>query len=213
MTEIIRAEPGDAAVLSAVIAEAFFDLPPSRWLIGDESSRRKIFPAYFRILVEHALADGIVHTTPRREAAAVWMPAGEGALQPPHGYPERLRAVTMPWTGRFTEFDAALDSRHLAGVSHHYLALLAVWPDLQGRGIGAALLDACHRGLDDDGVAAYLEASSQRNRRLYRRHGYADFGAPICLPGGPQMFPMVRQPSSARLGSALGTGDGNPAGR
>lgn len=74
MTKIIRAEPDDAGVLSAVIAEAFFDLPPSRWLISDEASRHKIFPAYFRIFVEHALAQGIVHTTPDRAAAALWLP-------------------------------------------------------------------------------------------------------------------------------------------
>lgn len=77
MTEIIQAKPEDAGVLSAVITEAFFDLPPSRWLIRDEASRRKIFPAYFRIFVEHALANGIVHTTPDRAAAALWIAVGE----------------------------------------------------------------------------------------------------------------------------------------
>lgn len=44
MTEIIQAHAEDAAVPSAVIAGAFLDLAPSRWLISDEASRRKIFP-------------------------------------------------------------------------------------------------------------------------------------------------------------------------
>jgi len=202
VTEIIRAEPADAEVLSAVIAEAFFDLPPSRWLISDEASRRDIFPAYFRILVEHALAHGIVHTTPDRAAAALWIPVGEGPPAPPERYPERLREVTTPWTTRFTEFDAALDSRHPAGAAHHHLAMLGVWPGAQGRGLGTALLRHHHDELDQAGVPAYLEAASQRTRRLYRRHHYADLGPPICLPDGPQMFPMLRRADPAVTSSS-----------
>ncbi|HVB43273.1 MAG TPA: GNAT family N-acetyltransferase [Streptosporangiaceae bacterium] len=208
MIGVIRAEPGDAAALSAVIAEAFFDLPPSRWLISDEASRRRIFPAYFRIFVEHALANEVVHTTPDRAAAALWLSMGELSVPAPDNYAERLREVTAPWTSRFIEFDAALESRHLIGAAHHHLALLGVRPGQQGRGIGTALLRAHHRLLDQAGVAAYLEASSQRTRRLYERHGYSDLGPPICLPDGPQMFPMIRQPHPAapRPGNATELG-------
>lgn len=197
MIELIRAEPADAEILSAVLAEAFFDLPPSRWLISDEASRRRIFPAYFQIFVEHALANEVVHTTPGRAAAALWVSMGEQPLPVPDNYAERLREVTTPWTSRFIQFDAALESRHPVGAACHHLALLGVRPGWQGRGIGAALLRAHHRLLDQAGVAAYLEAATERNRRLYQRHGYADLGPPICLPDGPRMFPMVRLPQAA----------------
>ena len=43
-------------------------------------------------------------------------------------------------------------------------------------------------------MTAYLEASDERTRRIYLRHGYADHGSPIELPGGPFMYPMVRHP-------------------
>lgn len=194
MTEIIHAHAEDAGVLSAVIAEAFLDLPPSRWLIGDEASRRKIFPSYFRIFVEHALANGIVHTTPDRAGAALWIPVGEERPRVPDRYDERLREVTTPWTPRFTEFDTALDSCHLTGTVHHHLALLGVWPGAQGRGIGTALLHAHHHVLDEAGIPAYLEAASPRNRQLYQRHGYTDYGLTVHLAGGPEMYPMLREP-------------------
>jgi len=61
-----------------------------------------------------------------------------------------------------------------------------------GQGIGTALLHAGHSTLDDEGVAAYLEASSPRSRLLYLAHGYTDHGPPIQLPGGPPMHPMWR---------------------
>lgn len=193
MTEIIRAEAGDAEILSAVIAAAFFDLPVAHWLIGDQASRRHIFPSYFQIFVEHALDRGVVYTTPERNAAALWLPYGDGPPPAPDNYAERLRDVTSPWTSRFTELDSALESRHLAVVPHDHLALLGVHPGQQRRGVGNALLEAHHRLLDQAGMPAYLEAATERNRRMYRRRRYADFGAPIRLPDGLRMYPMIRQ--------------------
>ena len=65
-------------VLSQVIADAFFPLAPCQWLIPDPAARRDILPGYFRMYVEHAMADGLVHTTPGRDAAVAigWRAAG-----------------------------------------------------------------------------------------------------------------------------------------
>jgi ribosomal protein S18 acetylase RimI-like enzyme len=199
---VVRAEERDLDVLSLVIAEAFGDLPPSRWLIPPAAARREIFPGYFRILLEHALACGVVQTTPGRTAAALWLPGGGGQ---PEGDDERLATATRPWTERFAAFDAELGGRHPAGL-HWYLAILAVRSDRQGRGTGTALLRAWHEVLDRDlGMAAYLEAASPQARDLYLGHGYADHGLPVELPGGPPMYPMLRRPRFAPSGMAVTT--------
>ncbi len=193
--QVVIAGPADIGALSQVIAEAFLHLPPSRWLITDPAARRQIFPTYFRIFVEHAVATGIVHTTPGRTAAALWLPT-TGPAGPPPGYGERLADVTGPHYGRFAAFDAALDRHHPAGTAHHHLALLAVHPRCQHQGTGSLLLAAHHADLDRHAIAAYLEAATMRTRRLYARHGYQlRPGAPIRLPhGGPAMWPMWREP-------------------
>jgi GNAT superfamily N-acetyltransferase len=205
---IIRAGQADIEMLSQVIAGAFFPLAPCQWLIPDQAARREIFPAYFRMYVEHAMADGIVHTTPARDAAALWIPLSTTPPEPPAGYHEQLAQVTGPWAERFTAFDAELDARHLAGTEHHHLAILAVLPGRQGHGTGTALLDTHHNVLDQQGIAAYLEASDERTRRLYLRHGYSDHGtSPIRLHDGllagsdrhppaaeARMYPMTRRP-------------------
>jgi GNAT superfamily N-acetyltransferase len=191
---VVRAEARDVVVLSGVIAEAFAELAPSRWLIPRAERRREILPGYFRLVLEYALAGGVVYTTPGRTAAALWLPGGPGAVGPPEGYRGRVAAVTDSWASRFAVFDAALERRHPAG-PHQYLAILAVRPDRQGRGTGTALLRARHDVLDrEPGIVAYLEASSRRVRQLYLAHGYADHGVPIQLPSGPAMYPMIRQP-------------------
>jgi GNAT superfamily N-acetyltransferase len=191
---VIRAEPADLDALSQVIADAFHPLAPSRWLIDDPVVRRKIFPGYFRLYVEHALACGVVHTTPDRAAAALWLPVSAQGADPPADYDARLAAATSPWTGRFRTFDAALDRCHPLGVPHHHLALLAVRPDRQGQGAGTALLRRYHELLDlEIGAPAYLEASDRHTRQIYLGHGYADHGPPISLPDGPLMYPMWRE--------------------
>lgn len=197
---IVRAEQGDIDTLSRVIADAFHDLPPSRWLNPDPAARRQVFPQYFSLFVEQALAVGIVHTTPDRAAAALWLPAdGSQALEPPAGYHERLCAVTGSWADRFLAFDAALGERHPTGFAHHYLAMIAVQPERQDQGIGTALLTAQHAMLDSNSLPAYLEAADLRTRGVYLRRGYADHGRrPIRLPGHSLMYPMVREPRDTR---------------
>ena len=208
---IIRAGQADIEVLSQVIADAFFPLAPCQWLIPDQAARREILPGYFRMHVKHAMADGLVHTTPARDAAALWIPTGPQLPGPPDRYHEHLAQITGPWAERFAVFDAELDDHHLTGLEHHHLAILAVRPDRQGQGTGTALLDAHHDVLDQEGIAAYLEASDQRTRRIYLRHGYVDYSAPIELPpssllhgdhgtpgqqaGRVRMYPMVRTPN------------------
>jgi len=207
---IVRAQPADIEILSHLIANAFFSLAPCQWLIPDADARRDILPAYFRLHVEHAMADGQVDTTPARDAAALWIPTGAQPPDPPAGYHEHLARITGPWAERFAVFDTELDAHHLTGTGHHHLAILAVRPGRQGRGIGTALLDAHHATLDEENTVAYLEASGQDTRRIYLHHGYTDHGTVIQLPGGPpadagqrppgqiadgpQMYPMTRHP-------------------
>src|SRR5260221_6746844 len=166
--------------------------------------------------VEHAMADGLVHTTPGRDAAALWIPLGPQLPCPPDGYDEHLAQITGPWAERFAVFDAELDAHHLAGTEHHHLAILAVRPDRQGHGTGTALLGAHHAVLDEQDMLAYLDASDELTRRIYLRHGYVDHGTQIQLhdgllhgdsgqgqPSGPgqirdgitRMYPMVRRPA------------------
>jgi hypothetical protein len=53
---VVRADWADRDVLSQLVADAFKNLAPSRWLITDPDARDRVFPGYFRICLEHALA-------------------------------------------------------------------------------------------------------------------------------------------------------------
>jgi hypothetical protein len=193
--QIIQAAPRDAGPLSRVIAQAFHDLAPSKWLIPDSDARARLLPGYFRLFAVHeAITRGVVYTTTGRNAVALWLPPAARDEPAPADYEKYLAASTGIWTERFRTFDELLAKHHPHDIDHDHLAILAVHPDHQNRGIGSALLAAHHKRLDaaDPPRAAYLEASDATTRELYLRHGYVDLGDPIVLPSEARMYPMVR---------------------
>ena len=69
-------------------------------------------------------------------------------------------------------------------------------PSGPGQGIGSALLADGLARCDREGVPAYLEATTLRNRALYERHGFVNTG--IMAPaGGPTLWAMWREPAGS----------------
>ena len=78
---------------------------------------------------------------------------------------------------------------------HWYLPLTGVDPVAQGRRLGTALLRHALQTCDRDGLPAYLEATSPRNRNLYARHGFRTVEI-IQAGTSPPLWAMLREPTS-----------------
>jgi GNAT superfamily N-acetyltransferase len=188
--------PVDTDEITRLLAVAFADGPVSRWLEPNAVARRENSPAYFEIFAEYAVQYGEVYATVDPDdgdlsGVALWFPL-TAAIPPPVDFECRLEKACGPAFERACLLGAALDERHPLD-PHHYLAFIAVRPELQNRGIGSALLDRHHARLDAARIPAYLEANDPRNRDLYLRHGY-QCRAPVLLPDGPPVWPMWRAP-------------------
>lgn len=180
-----------------MLASAFADLAPSRYLVSDREARVQALAGQFAILAEHARKAGGITTAAdnegRLEGAVVWFDYTTEP-EPIHDYEERLQAVCGVHTDRFLAFDAAMEAHH-PQKPHRYLALVGTRPALQGRGIASALLDGICAELDQDRTPAYLEAVSPRTAQLYARFGFVDAAEPFAIgSGGPFMQPMWRNP-------------------
>ena len=174
------------------MAEAFFDDPMFGWLMPDDSKRRTYLRRYFGIELRHlALARGRVWTTGDLAGAALSLPPG--AWRSP------LRVTLLEGSAfgihlyRAARVGAAIEWRHVRE-SHYYVRDVGVHPDMQGRGIGGALLRPTLDRCDREGLPAYLEASSERNAALYERHGFR-ITSELRVAGSPPLRLMLRPPA------------------
>ena len=103
-----------------------------------------------------------------------------------------LAEISGPYAQTLFEIFERMDDAH-PHEPHHYLFLLGTRPEWQSRGIGSTLLRSVLERFDRDAMPAYLEATSEGNKRLYLRHGFEVTGE-IELPDGPSMWPMWRTP-------------------
>ena len=186
----IKAKKDDSGAISDVLTAAFWDDPVFRWAMPDDDARRAALPAFFDVFVDGFAPLGETWTTRRHTGAALWAPPGTEAdlsgLEP--------WIATGEWP-RMLEVMELLESTH----PHEpcwYLNLLAVRPSAQGQGIGGALLQRVLDRADADGVPAYLEATSEDNRRLYERYGFT-CSAELRTSDCPPLYAMWRRPVSA----------------
>jgi ribosomal protein S18 acetylase RimI-like enzyme len=178
----------DLPGLATTLAGAFHDDPVFTWWIADEARRREILPEFFRIVAEASLAGGGLYATDDAASGAVWAPPEAeddeemvGALAEVSGeYAERL----------FEVFELMMEQHPTE--PHWYLFFLGTRPGFQSRGLGSAVMRPVLEICDEQGLPAYLEATTERNRALYGRHGFEVVGE-IRLPGGPSLWPMWRE--------------------
>ena len=186
----------DLPILVETLIAAFVDDPVMTWCIPDHDRRPEILRAFLEITVDVNQPYGELYITdPVPVAGAVWVPSG---CQPEGEHAEQLAAwyleVVEENAERFLAAVELMDECH-PQQPHDYLFFLGTRPGWQSRGLGSALLREVLDRCDRDGRPAYLEATSEENRRLYLRHGFVVSGE-INLPDGPTMWPMWREPSN-----------------
>jgi GNAT superfamily N-acetyltransferase len=139
--------------------------------------RRQIVEVFFRAVLPGLHTRGmILGAFDGDSLLAVCGLAPPGQCQP--ALSEKIRillgllALGMPGAPVRVLRWARVWSRHEPGVAHWHLGPVAVDAHLQGRGIGAALLGAFCRRVDEAGGLAYLETDKRENVRFYEKQGF-----------------------------------------
>src|SRR5712671_2351658 len=66
--------------------------------------------------------------------------------------------------------------RNMTRERHWHLGPIGIHPDLQGQGVGSALLSAFLKTVDQQRSSAYLETDADRNVVLYQTFGFSVIG-------------------------------------
>jgi GNAT superfamily N-acetyltransferase len=191
-----KAVPDDEKQIAVALAKAFYDDPLMTWVSPDDDRRLERLERSFRLFYRRLYSPrDETYTTEDVVGAAAWFPPERVKL----GVAERIRATPGLVAGfgrdlaRFLRFVSLADSKH-PKERHYYLPVVGVEPGSQGRGIGTALLRPVLERCDSEGIPAYLEATSPRNRACYLRNGFEDMEEVTLPKGGPPMWLMWREP-------------------
>jgi ribosomal protein S18 acetylase RimI-like enzyme len=207
--------PDDAHAAAAVLAEGFDQEPAMRTLLPDAAARRKMLEVTLRVRLHDPLRRGTAHGAwigGELGAVAVWYAPGapmlsaSGAMRAllmlPSVVPSvagtlapavRLLASDVQGAGRLFRTRRPAVREAVRGLTWR-LDLLATVPALRGMGLARALLDRQLQRCDQDGAAAWLEATDPVNPPIYERFGFetlAHVAGPAWLLG---YWVMRREP-------------------
>lgn len=193
--ELRKASTSDIHRLKLTLADAFYDDPIFGWLMPDEQSRLARLRRFFAIQLRHmALTRGCVWTSSDLGGGALSMPPGKWRNPPravlAHG---ATFGVRQPRAARFV---VAIESRHLRE-PHYYFAEIGVRPDMQGSGLGSALMRPTLDRCDRESLPAYLEATSERSAVLYERLGFSVIRE-LTVASSPPVWLMLRLPGATQ---------------
>jgi ribosomal protein S18 acetylase RimI-like enzyme len=194
-----KARGADRDAVSRVLTAAFLDDPVFVWIEPDRTAREAVLPTAFAGFVDAFARHDATHVAPSEglavTGAALWSPAGVAPVDPAD---EAALEASMTGFADESMMRLGICLELFAGAHPHepawFLQFLGVDPTHQGQGVGSVLLRQVLDGADRAGEAAYLEATTQRNRALYERHGFRQTGE-IVLPDGPTVYPMWRDPA------------------
>ena len=187
---------GDVALLSATLADAFATDPIFRWLFPGQRRRDARLRRLFAIELEHCVFPvGRVFTTDEFRGANLELPPDRWNMAVPLSGAVGLVRVFGLRLPRASRLQGFFERNHLHE-PHYYIRYVGVATGFQGQGLGTALLRPTLDRCDQEGVPAYLEASTERNAALYERLGFVHLGE-LQIPGGPPFWPMRRPPGAA----------------
>jgi ribosomal protein S18 acetylase RimI-like enzyme len=184
------------------LARAFARDPMFTWMFPEPQHRARALLSLNRVPLEYGLRYGHVTESRDGRAASVWVPPGRsitmlrmirsGILRVPFGVGFR------PFR-QFVGANGVMERIHKQHVPepHWYLLVVGVDPELQGRGLGSALIREGLSRSDAAGCPCYLETSDERNVALYERHGFRVLATAALGSGGPPGWGMRREPAGA----------------
>jgi GNAT superfamily N-acetyltransferase len=192
-----RATTADRVQLARILSAAFADDPVFTFLFPPAMSRREArLEQLFRLEAARSQRRGGTWVA-EGAGASVWFPPGQWkptTWEDVRDAPRWMRLFGRQM-GRAQKVRSHMEAHHRLLPDHWYLLYIGIEPGRQGQGLGSALLRPVLKECDRTGAPAYLEASCERNRSLYARHGFVERD-PLPLPeGGPTMFSMWREPA------------------
>ncbi len=178
--EVRHARAEEAGVVARVLCDAFVDEAGLNYWLRQGAAKRRARARFFDAAVRdvvHARRDiWLAQSGGGVLGAAIWLAPGLKAFdfslfQQIAMTPLLLDVAGLRGSLRGLALGEKLNAIH-PRTPHAHLVFLGVSPSAQGQGVGSAILKGTLAPLDATRTPALLEATTERNVALYRRHGF-----------------------------------------
>jgi GNAT superfamily N-acetyltransferase len=195
-SDVRKVTTADLPRVAGAAARSFYEDPVFTWIFPDDARRLSQLERGFGLFARRVwFPHDETYTTDRLIGGAFWMPPDTWHLSLVRQL-LLLPAMTVIARGdlpRLLRALNAIEAKHPHD-PHYYLPVVGILPEWQGRGFGSTLMRPILERCDREGLPAYLEASSPRNRALYEREGFAVVEEMRLAKDSPPMWRMWRKP-------------------
>lgn len=178
-TEIHKLTRDQIPRASQVLAATFFDYSMFAFYFLDPGRQSQCLSWYLRNVLRCAVRYGEAYTTSEMSGVIFILPPDHTRLS----IREHIQNgfLLTPLLLGFRNYKQSMDCERFVGdlqetlmknQPHVYLWGLAVDPDQQHRGIGAALMQPILAQADSERLPLYLETHDERNVRYYQQYGF-----------------------------------------
>jgi GNAT superfamily N-acetyltransferase len=197
--QVRPATEADHEPAAEALALAFADDPAWAHLLPNSATRAERLLTFFTAEIGNLVPEyRQLWVTEDGSGAAVWARPGRWRIPLPREL-RPFRSMTTAFGRRLplALWTSTRMERHHPRAPHWYLHYVGVEPRRQGQGLGGALLAPVLAQCDHERASAYLESSTERNRVLYERNGFALTGTFEMPAAGPPLREMWRDPAAA----------------
>jgi GNAT superfamily N-acetyltransferase len=182
------------SALAPVFGRAFVPEPMMSWPLGSGGDLPERFTRCFGYFLEAALPLGLVWEAGHAEGAAVWIPPEKAQSWETHPWNQpRILALAEDGGRRYDAFWDWVGTHDLAEPAWQ-LDSIAVQPELQGRGVGKALIKAGLERARAQRTSAFLSTGTAANVSIYGRWGFRIYDEGNAPDDGPHIWFMRWDP-------------------
>lgn len=189
----------DLPTVADALARSFVSNPVYNYVVEDETARKQFTLDFLTFRLRVGLAYNAAYITSDKNGVAVWLAPGEGVkpdMLGTLGGGVALQAAGPKAIERFQAFAqfSGMKEAELAPMPHYLLSPFGVAPEMQGKGLGGALLRNQLDEFDKIGAVCFLDTQTDENESLYHHFGFETVFKGV-IPGTPvPHIAMIRHP-------------------